>query len=150
MRMKHIVPNPVIGGQYVHISPLKHLSGPVDGCQSIFTGIFRIIKQLYLIFVNQIFKFFFQITYGNCDIIDTGFMKLADLPFNHAFSKYLQKPFGSFKGQGNKTGTKACGNNQGSVYLKILKKLQPLIGQLTGTGYTFSRRQKFVLNTFLK
>ena len=65
------------------------MSGSVNRSQGIFAGILRIVEKLYIIFVDQIFKFLFQIPDCNGNIIYSGLMELADLAFDHTLSKYL-------------------------------------------------------------
>ena len=75
-------------------------------------------------------------------------MELPNLPFNHAFSEDLQETLWHFKGQGNETGTKAGGDNQGSVNLILFQQLQPRREQFVCSACT-GRRDKMLRNTFL-
>ena len=94
----------------------------VNGSQGVFAGILRIVEKLYLIFIDQVFKFFFQISHYDGNIKDTCFVKLADLPFHHSFSEDFQKSFGHFKGERDKPGTKSGSKDNRPIYLAGFQK----------------------------
>ena len=126
----HIFTHPVIRREKIHIFPLQDLSGPVNGRQSIFIRIFRIVEQFHIIFINQVFKFFFQVSDNNRNVVDSYFMELTDLALDHPFPKYLQKPLRSFKCQRHKPGTKSSSDDHRSVYLKRFHKFHTVLSHL--------------------
>ena len=147
--VEHIVPQPVVGRKNVHVFARQHLSGAVNGGQRILAGIFRIIKQLYLILVDQVFKLLLQIPYGNGNVRDAGLMQLPDLALNHPFPEDLQQPFRCFKRKRNKAGTKSSGNDQRAVHLKLLQKIIPGSRQLIGACHTFALGNEPFLHSLL-
>ena len=83
----------------------------IDGGEIILRRILGIIEELYLIFVNQIFEFFFQISHHNSDIGDSDRVKLLDLAFDHPLSENLKKSLGHFEGERHEAGAEACSHN---------------------------------------
>ena len=126
----HIFTHPVIRREKIHIFPLQDLSGPVNGRQSIFIRIFRIVEQFHIIFINQIFKFLFQVSDNNRNVVDSYFMELTDLALDHPLPKYLQKPLRCFKCQRHKPGTKSSSDDHRSVYLKWFHKFHTILSHL--------------------
>ena len=120
----HIPAHPVIRGEEVHVLSGKYLSGMIEGGQRIFAEVFWIVEELHIVSVDQIFKLFLQIADNDGDILDTHFMELLDLPFDHALPIDLQEPFGGLKGEGDEAGAEAGGDKDRTVHAVGFQKFQ--------------------------
>ena len=126
----HIFPHPVVRRKQIHIFPFQNLSGPVNGSQGILIGILRVVEQLYIVFINQVFKFLLQITNDNGDVANPHFMQLTDLPLDHPLPKHFQKSLRRLESKRYKPGTESSGDNHRPVYLKRLHKLHTIRSHL--------------------
>ena len=100
--MVHVLAEPVVRGEKVDVPAFKTVPGMVDGGDGILAAVFRIIKELYLVFVDEIFKFLLQVADSDGNVGNAGFVALADLPLNHPLAEDLEKPLGRFKGKRHK------------------------------------------------
>ena len=120
----------------------------VDRCERVFAGIFRIVEQGHVVLVDQVLELFFQITYRNRDVFDSGFPKLADLALNHALTEDFKESLRGFKCERDKAGAETGGKDQSSIHLELVQKGFALAGQLVSAGDTLSWCNVMKIHTF--
>ena len=81
--------------------------------QVIASGIVRVHNQVYIKFINQVFKLFFQKTYDDGNIANACFMELPYQPFDQQFPFHLKKRLGNLPVDRHHAHAKACSKNDG-------------------------------------